>query len=796
MKKAFLYSSKSKLLVTFFYLTYYCSQQANCYESESNGSVQKVANRIHRNRARFYSSHHQNQAHRDSKIGHDLIRRHQTELNEDYNIFGNAQDKQEEKEQNLYVNAQTGNDSNNGSSPSMAVQSLSRALKLVSSQSRPLASNSIVNLSGTFTDEQLKVRTAHRGTSNKARVILRGDSDGSTRLLSGKELDFIPVSSLSDSHPARKLAQASGASIANLWAAAPPSTFPSNDSSLRWPDGDCRDFENYQSPPTLSVNRKVMTRSREPNLPPYTASTDSDSMGEVRDTWLRTQQANNQGIVKYKSSSASSISKASNGSWNSGSVVVHLFSLVDWYDARIQVGTRSLNANQFKTITTQKAPGDPEEGNKFRIAKEARYYLEGAIEYLDDEGEYHVSLGEVVPESRGWTLLYPPAGVDMESVQAVLSLTKKPLIDIQGSNLYVSFENLVLEGSRRFLVMVYAYSVDFYNCSFLNSGHDSVDAYGQKLTFRNCVFEGTGGSGLQLSDNRDIDTDGKGFLLLESGSALTDSLVSHFASTCRHYSEGVHLGGFGTIVSNNHFRSSNMAAIDVVGGGFHIIHNVFSHVSDGSYDDGAIHWVANSPMERGTEIAFNVFFRNGVSYEPCNAETSCFQTDIYMDDMAGAMTVHGNVLIKDKVLQSKPSNSNFDPIQWVGIFFNGGADILVYENVFLPPEDDSTNGAIYKDRAALFEQSSAGTIWPDSTSCGNTGVCSSDPFYKEMRQFGYKQDPWASAFPELLLYDATPDTGSDYYCADRRDCPLAPWNNTVICNSGIGTNRLLSNRAI
>lgn len=694
------------------------------------------------------------------------------------------------------MNAQTGNDSNNGSSSSRPVKSLSRALQLVASKSRPLTSNLIVNLSGTFTQEQLKVRNSHRGTSDDVRVIFRGDSDGSTRLLSGKELNFVKVSSLSESHPARQLAQETGTSISNLWAAEPPSTFPSNDSALRWPDKDCRDFENYKSPPTLSLNGKVMTRSREPNLLPPTASTDSDSMGEVRDTWLRTQQANNQGIVKYKSSNTASISKASNDSWNSGSVVVHLFPMVDWYDTRVQVGTRSSNGNQFATITNQKAPGDPNEGNKFRIVKEARYYLEGAIEYLDDEWEYHVSLGEVVSESRGWTLLYPPAGVDMENVQAVLSLTKNPLIDIEGSNLHVSFENLVLEGSTRCLAIVFAYFIDFYKCSFINAGHDAVKAYGQKLTFRDCIFEGTGGSGLQLSDDRDIDTDGKGFLLLESGIAVTDSLISDFASTCRHYSEGVHLGGFGSIVSNNHFRSSNMAAIDVVGGGFHILHNVFSHVSDGSYDDGAIHWVANSPMERGTEVAFNVFFRNGVSYEPCNAETSCYQADIYMDDMAGAMTIHGNVLIKDKVLQSKPTNSNFDPIQWVGIFFNGGADVLIYENAYLPPEDDSTNDAIFNNRAAFFEQSCGGTIWPDSTSCGNTGLCSPDIFYKEMRLFGYTQDPWASAFPELLLYDATPDPGSDYYCADRRDCPVASWNNTVVCNSGIGTNRLLSNRAI
>lgn len=119
------------------------------------------------------------------------------------------------------------------------------------------------------------------------------------------------------------------------------------------------------------------------------------------------------------------------------------------------------------------------------------------------------------------------------------------------------------------------------------------------------------------------------------------------------------MGGYGNLISNNHFRSSNMAAIDIAAGMARILHNVFSHISDGSYDDGAIHWVAESPMERGNEVAYNVFFRNGVSAEPCNAETSCYQADIYMDDMAGAMTIHGNVMIKDKVLQSAPPSDKY-----------------------------------------------------------------------------------------------------------------------------------------
>jgi len=50
-----------------------------------------------------------------------------------------------------------------------------------------------------------------------------------------------------------------------------------------------------------------------------------------------------------------------------------------------------------------------------------------------------------------------------------------------------------------------------------------------------------------------------------------------------------------------------------------------------------------------------------------------------MDDMAGAMTIHGNVLIKDKVVQAAPPSNKFAVIHWVSLFVNGGADISVYD---------------------------------------------------------------------------------------------------------------------
>lgn len=507
----------------------------------------------------------------------------------------------------IYVNSETGKNSNNGGE-NTPVKTLNKALNIVkSTPGRPLT----VHLDGVFENQRLVVNGDHAGSGKNGRVTFKSDS--SAKILGGSELTFVKVTDLPDGSEGRKLAEASGANMQKLWAAAPPEEFPTDINSIRWPDGDCRDFDDYASPPTLSLQAGTVKvdRAREPNLPPTTSAI-LPEMGEVRDNWLRTSTKTTNGSIKFKSVDINSIDQASDASWNSGAVVVHMFNRVDWYDARVRVGQRSSNA--FETITTQKGPGDPNEGNKFIVVKGARYYLEGALEYLDSPGEYYVSGNEVVPNSAGWTLFYPPDGVDMATASATLSLKSSAVIEVDAD--FVSFEGLHVEGGRRNLAVAVGNSIEFESCSFINAGFDAIDGYGNNQAYRNLIVEGSGASAIQLSDDRDKDSDGAGFFLLDSGNAIVDSRLSDFASTCRHYSEGVHLGGFGSIVSNNHFRSSNMAAIDVVGGGFKIVHNVFSHCSDGSYDDGAIHWVAESPMERGTEVAYNVFFRNGVSKEP------------------------------------------------------------------------------------------------------------------------------------------------------------------------------------
>ena len=114
----------------------------------------------------------------------------------------------------------------------------------------------------------------------------------------------------------------------------------------------------------------------------------------------------------------------------------------------------------------------------------------------------------MVPGTMGWTLIYPPVGVDMAIASAVLSLDTEAVIYIDST--YVSFEGLHIEGGRRCLAVAMGNFITFDGCTFVNAGFDAIEGYGNNQVYRNVIVEGSGGSSIRLSDDRDIDTDGPG----------------------------------------------------------------------------------------------------------------------------------------------------------------------------------------------------------------------------------------------------------------------------------------------
>lgn len=759
----------------------------------------------------------------------------------------------------IFVDASSGDDDADGSSASNAVRSVDRALELVANVPRPLRGHVHVNLSGMFLGESIRPRQRHyEGTSSKQRLVFRTnpDDEKQARLCHGVPLKFERASDLDEENANLDGLGLDPEVTDKLWIAAPHPSLTQElaaaASSFRWADADCRD--GRAAPPVLTVGGRCMTRAREPNLPPPT--TPAPPFGETRDAWLRTVDAStDSGRFAFDPDDRPSIDLASDADWDGGEVTAHAFPRYDWYDARLAVtGDRSEDSEHFYTNTRQRGPGSMTDD--FVVEAGTRYYLEGSSAYLDAPGEYFVDLA-----NDGRVLFYPPEGFDdptSDVVDAVLSLYDKPVLLLDDEYIpgaFVMFENLQVEGGRTHLAVVdHNNCVEFNGCTFVNAGHDAAVVRGHHCYFKNNVFRGIGGSAMHLSDTRNLDEDGPDYALLESGNVVVNNVVEDYARTCRHYSEAVVLGGFGAIVANNHVMGGPAPAIGVAGrgaGGLRILHNVFTRTADGAYDTGVVHLRADSPMDRGTEIAYNVFARNGVSKEPCHRMTNCVVADVYLDG-AGGLSVHGNVFLKDKVKQpavegddvkdtsededegemesmsededemedeeendagyeeeddayeeeeeederrraqeTTKKMSHYSTIQWFAVYANGGADVKVYENVFVGPNAEgysgAKRGALYMDRAALFVQTSANTLLVDEDACGHTGVCADDEYYGAMRDQQWSTGDWSRAFPELRRY-RMPDPGSDWYCADEPSCPLAPWNNTVSCNAGSGTD--------
>ena len=65
-----------------------------------------------------------------------------------------------------------------------------------------------------------------------------------------------------------------------------------------------------------------------------------------------------------------------------------------------------------------------------------------------------------------------------------------------------------------------------------------------------------------------------------------------------------------------------------------------------------------------------------------------------------------------------------------------------------------------------------------------------------MRKYKYDQSPWIDVFPELLKYNANPSSKSNPICAADKSCPVAAWNQTVVCNAAVGLDRAYASKVV
>jgi hypothetical protein len=202
-----------KVVVVVYYLALYSvidCYDSSCSSSTSLRSSSSTSGKSSSNNSRPKRGIHQSR-YRKNRF-HQLVQRH-LETDEE-RILQHEEEEEEEQDRilsndnnndiNIYVNSNTGNDSNDGTTYLKSVKTLQKALNLVKQVRRPLKANLIINLSGTFElGERLVLGDKHRGTSNTKRVIFRGDTTintidtnnsnkpAATKIIGGRNLDFV-----------------------------------------------------------------------------------------------------------------------------------------------------------------------------------------------------------------------------------------------------------------------------------------------------------------------------------------------------------------------------------------------------------------------------------------------------------------------------------------------------------------------------------------------------------------------------------------------------------------------------
>jgi hypothetical protein len=198
-----------------------------------------------------------------------------------------------------------------------------------------------------------------------------------------------------------------------------------------------------------------------------------------------------------------------------------------------------------------------------------------------------------------------------------------------------------------------------------SDGSPSFDSPGnadfQNDTIANCQImnNGTGGVIISGGDRR----------TLKPGNNLVYN-CEFFGNSRRNetYSPSVKLFGVGNTVRECYFHDQRHQSIGYQGNNFIIERNLFARDCQDSDDMGVI-YTGRDPSARGTIIRRNFF----TDILPPNHDTK--MCAIYVDDGSGGITIEQNIFCRA---------GNPGPDELFGsVFFNGGHDNVVDENVFI-----------------------------------------------------------------------------------------------------------------
>lgn len=334
------------------------------------------------------------------------------------------------------------------------------------------------------------------------------------------------------------------------------------------------------------------------------------------------------------------------------------------------------------------------------------FYAANLLSELDSPGEWYLD--------RATSVLYfwPPSPI--EKGAAMVSTLDNVIMTNDTS--FVTFENLVIECCRSDAVAIKnGRSIQVKDCLLRNAGGSAALISGVDCGLDGCGVHDVGNGGVVLSG-------GDRRTLTPGSLYVTNCDLHDYARWNPICKPGIDIKGVGNRVANNHIHDAPHMAVQWAGNDHRIEFNEIHDVVRIANDAGALYG-GFDPTMRGNIIRCNYFHDlRGLDDKGCMG--------VYLDDMLCGTVIVGNIFRNVRN----------------AVFIGGGQHNRVVNNFFI-----DCDPAIHLDARA--------THW---------AAKSVPVLLEKLEAVPYRDEPWASRFPQLLTYAA--------------DNPAAPRANEVVRN--------------
>ncbi|HSW44667.1 MAG TPA: right-handed parallel beta-helix repeat-containing protein [Phycisphaerae bacterium] len=382
----------------------------------------------------------------------------------------------------------------------------------------------------------------------------------------------------------------------------------------------------------------------------------------------------------------------------------------DWADAYQKV--ESIDTDR-KRITL-KTPY-----HHYGYRKGQRYVALNLLSELDMPGEWYLD------RAGGIVYFWPPA--DITSSKVYVSVLGN-LIAVKDTS-HVTLRGLTLKFNRATAVTIAAGDhVTVAGCTLRSiSGQAARIEGGTDHSFVGCDLYDLGDGGISVLG-------GDRMKLTPGRHAVLNCHFYRYSRNSTTYRPAVSLNGFGNRVAHCSIHDAPHMAIQFTGNEHVMEFNEIYRVCTETDDAGAI-YTGRDWTWRGNVIRHNYFHDMGTY------KTWVGVQSVYLDDMASATTVYGNIIVRGGR----------------GVLLGGGRNNTVENNIFV----DCTPAVHVDER---------GTGWAKSFLDDQNNT-----MLQSLRKTPYKEPPWSTRYPELVnILDDEPGKAK-YNVIARNICVGGRW---------------------